>query len=169
MRGRFESEKREEKKLSFSLFHFLSLFFILGIFMSRSRKWRKRFGCGHRGYGQFCHCCGDREARLREKVVERRESKQVRHEARQIGGWDLSKFPKAIFGKVRKVLTSLGNGVSPGELGGKRFGFAREVMRIPIGYRHRLLCRWDQDGVEPLELLTHEDYNARVRRKNWVS
>ena len=152
-----------------SFFPLLSLLFILGIFMSRSRKWRKRFGCGHRGYGRFCHCCADRDARVREKSQERRESKQVRQESRQVGGWDLSRFPKAIFGKVREVLMSLGNGVNPGELGGKRFGFAREMMRIPIGYRHRLLCRWDQDGVEPLELLTHEDYNARVRRKNRVS
>ena len=31
--------------------------------MGRSRKHRKRFACGHRGFGQWCHCCESNSAR----------------------------------------------------------------------------------------------------------
>ena len=112
--------------------------------MSRSRKHRKRFACGHRGFGQYCHCCADREAARRKKAELRREPKMVMQKAKQILGW-------------------LRDGVHPGALGGKQFGFDRDLLRIPVGYRYRLLCRREGQGFEPLEVLSHEAYNPVMR------
>jgi mRNA-degrading endonuclease RelE of RelBE toxin-antitoxin system len=78
-------------------------------------------------------------------------------------GWNLLKFSEAVRDKVRDLVTQLRDGVHPGALGGKRLMFNRGVVRIPVGYRYRLLCRWDKNGIEPMELLSHEDYNPRVR------
>lgn len=135
----------------------------------RSRRWRKWFSCGHRGFGRYCHCCAYREAQQQAKVAVRREAKLERKQARMLGNWDLAKFPKAVFGKVQNVLEKLIQGVHPGALGGKQFSFDRNILRIPIGYRHRLLCRREEDGIKPLELLSHEDYNTRIRGKDRIS
>jgi uncharacterized protein YbaA (DUF1428 family) len=131
--------------------------------MGRSRRQRKRFGCGHRGFGRYCHCCADRVAVRQVKSVARAVAKQARREERMVLGWDLLKFSEAVRDKVRDLVTQLRDGVHPGALGGKRLMFNRGVVRIPVGYRYRLLCRWDKNGIEPMELLSHEDYNPRVR------
>jgi mRNA-degrading endonuclease RelE of RelBE toxin-antitoxin system len=131
--------------------------------MGRSRRQRKRFGCGHRGFGRYCHCCAEREAGRRRKIVERDLSKRVRLKEHVVLGWDLSKFSQGVRERVKDLVTQLRDGVNPGALGGKRLVFNRGVVRIPVGYRYRLLCRWDKDGIEPMELLSHEDYNPRVR------
>jgi hypothetical protein len=97
------------------------------------------------------------------KSVARAVAKQARREERMVLGWDLLKFSEAVRDKVRDLVTQLRDGVHPGALGGKRLMFNRGVVRIPVGYRYRLLCRWDKNGIEPMELLSHEDYNPRVR------
>jgi hypothetical protein len=135
----------------------------------RSRRWRKWFSCGHRGFGKYCHCCAQREVQQQVKAAVRREEKQRRKQEKMLGDWDLSKFPKAVFGKVQAVLGKLIQGVHPAVLGGKQLGFDRNIMRIPIGYRHRLLCRREEDGIKPIELLSHEDYNTRISGKNRIS
>ena len=132
--------------------------------MSRSRKHRKRFACGHRGFGQYCHCCADREAARRKKAELRRERKeQRRQEETIVAGVDLRKLPKMVMQKAKQILGWLRDGVHPGALGGKQFGFDRDLLRIPVGYRYRLLCRREGQGFEPLEVLSHEAYNPVMR------
>ncbi|HIK31156.1 MAG TPA: hypothetical protein IGS17_18755 [Oscillatoriales cyanobacterium M59_W2019_021] len=126
----------------------------------RSRRWRKRFDCGHRGFGKYCHCCAVREMRRQAKAVQRKASREERSQQKRFNGFDLSMLPKAMIKKAKSILGKLTQGVHPGALGGKQFQFDRNLMRIPIGYRHRLLCRRKDDGIEPVELMTHEDYNS---------
>lgn len=42
----------------------------------RSRKHKKRFNCGHRGYGQYCHCCAERVAHKQKRSSQRRRQRE---------------------------------------------------------------------------------------------
>ena len=37
----------------------------------------------------------------------------------------------------------------------------RQVISIPVGYAWRLVCEDGEDGIAPVEVLSHEDYNHR--------
>lgn len=78
---------------------------------------------------------------------------------------DLAHLPKPVVLKTREILAALEQGVPPSQLQGKRFSFDRTLLRIPVGYRYRLLCRWYCDRIVPLQVLTHEAYNAVARNK----
>jgi hypothetical protein len=151
----------------------------------RSRKYRKRFSCRHRGFGQYCHRCLavrvthslplDQPETVPQQLVSKTEQvwktakqrlvKQQWQESFVHDPIDLTHLPKPIVLKTRKILESLNQGVAPGQLQGKRFNFDRTLLRIPITYRYRLLCRWYCDRIIPVQVLTHEAYNAVVRNK----
>jgi hypothetical protein len=134
----------------------------------RSRKHRKRFKCGHRGFGQFCHCCADRERMMLSKKKERVKSSKKRetrtHKRTQKDTMGLYKLPKSIAQKARGILDKIVNGAEYWKLGGKRLSGERSVIRIPIGYRYRMLCRDEGDRVIPLKVVSHEAYNPLVKR-----
>ncbi len=152
----------------------------------RSHKRRKRFSCGHLGFGRFCHHCDrvvhiDATLPLTTKIGplsklqprSRRVWKAAAHQKTK-RRWqasfahdpiDLSHLPKPIVIKTRCILASLDRGVSPKQLRGKRFNFDRTLLRIPISYRYRLLCRWLAGQIVPLQVLSHEAYNPISRNK----
>jgi hypothetical protein len=82
---------------------------------------------------------------------------------------DLTHLPKPIVLKTRRILAALDQGTAPSQLQGKRFNFDRTLLRIPVSYRYRLLCRWESDRIVPLQVLTHEAYNAIARNKSALS
>jgi hypothetical protein len=134
----------------------------------RSRRHRKRFRCGHRGFGRFCHCCADRE-RMKKLTKKEREKHSMKHQIRtrektKKDTMGLYKLPGAIAQKARGVLDKVMNGTEYWKLGGKRLSGERSVIRIPIGYRYRMLCRDEGDRVVPLRVVSHEAYNPLVRR-----
>jgi len=55
--------------------------------------------------------------------------------------------------KTRQILNALAQGVAPGELKGRRFNFDRTLLRIPVSYRYRLLCRWQAEQIVPLQVI----------------
>lgn len=128
----------------------------------RSRKHRKRFACGHRGFGKYCHRCADAERLRQQKRTARAAGKQRRRLEQQHNGISLRGFPKAIADKTRKVLTAIDQGTQYWQLAGKRLTDWRQMIRIPVTRRYRLLCRDNGDGIRPVKLLTHEDYNKLV-------
>ncbi len=149
----------------------------------RSHKRRKRFACGHLGFGRFCHWCFQSADRTQNPViadlviyqakkVTRKAAKQWQQSFAKDAisssypqGVELRHLPKPIVIKTRQILTALSQGVAPGELKGKRFNFDRSLLRIPVSYRYRLLCRWQADQIVPLQVMTHEAYNAIARNK----
>jgi hypothetical protein len=131
--------------------------------MSRSRKHRKRFACGHRGFGRYCHCCADAAAKRQQQAELRRERKEERRREWTIEGVNLAKLPKVVMQKAQQILAGLRQGKHPGALGGKQFNFDRDLLRIPVGYRYRLLCRRVEGGFQLLEVLSHEAYNPVMR------
>ena len=152
----------------------------------RSHKRRKRFSCGHLGFGQFCHRClrglvpsPGSQLSKKEKIYPKAKGRRVWKPAASPAAkcqWqasfthdpiDLSHLPKPIVLKARRILASLSQGTAPSQLQGKRFNFDRTLLRIPITYRYRLLCRWEIDRIVPLQVLTHEAYNAIARNKKY--
>ncbi|MGG6269691.1 DUF7682 family zinc-binding protein [Leptolyngbya sp. AN03gr2] len=145
----------------------------------RRRKQRKVFACGHRGFGQYCHRCdqtGDLKPVVVDVVHRVKKSKRgssgvaidVKHTWQQRFERDpieLRHLPKSTIVKTRRILDLLDRGVAPGELKGRRFNFDRTLLRIPVSYRYRLLCRWQADRIVPLQVMTHEAYNAISRNK----
>jgi len=129
----------------------------------RSRKHKKRFDCGHRGFGQYCHYCADRKKRRLAAKAEKKAARQRWKALFEQDCIDLRALPKKAVKKARQILDSLDAGVHYWQLSGKRIPAVRNVIRIPIGYRYRLLCRDDGDQVTPLEVLTHEDYNPLLQ------
>lgn len=80
----------------------------------------------------------------------------------------LAHLPKPIVLKTRQILKALEQGAPLGALRGKRFQFDRTLVRIPVTYRYRLLCRWQQDKILPLMVSSHEAYNAIAHHKKRV-
>ena len=129
----------------------------------RSRKHKKRFVCGHRGYGQYCHRCADRVARKQNRFGQRRQQREQWQALFAEDAIELSHLPKAIVKKARTVLSSLQQGAHYWQLSGKRLEMMRDVIRIPVTRRYRLLCRDDGDQVVPIKVISHEDYNPLIR------
>lgn len=159
----------------------------------RSRRHWKRFECGHRGFGRFCHRCADLKRKqegdvltqekkrkkkptkptkifnaleyqpIRGKKRKKKSTKPTKEQMEDV--IELGHLPRSIMEKARKVLGLLEQGANWFKLGGKQFHFDRSLMRIPVGYRYRLLCRWDQSGITPLAVMTHEAYNPVARNK----
>ena len=68
--------------------------------------------------------------------------------------------------RAREVLAALDQGVDYWRLAGKRLHPRRDMIRIPVTYRYRLLC-WDNGQfLVSLKLVSHEDYNTLVRHPN---
>jgi hypothetical protein len=142
-------------------------------FMSRrSRKYRKRFQCGHQGFGLFCHCCAERKRmRALAQVQQKKRKSLVAAQQHRVcsetkkDAMGLYKLPHAIARKARSILEKITDGTVYWKLGGKRLSGERQLIRIPIGRRYRLLCREEANQITPLKVLSHEDYNPWVRRK----
>ncbi|MGP1383437.1 MAG: DUF7682 family zinc-binding protein [Thainema sp.] len=129
----------------------------------RSRKHKKRFRCGHRGFGRYCHCCADR-ARHKQQALQKRQAKRQNWAATfSADVIDLSELPKAIVKKARQVLSALNQGTSYWQLSGKRLKMSHDVIRIPVTDRYRLLCHDDGDQVTPMKVISHEEYNPLTK------
>lgn len=129
----------------------------------RSRKHRKQFACGHRGFGKYCHCCADRHALAQAKAATRKQRKQQRIKADEQDAIDLTHLPQAILKKARTILAALQQGTQYWQLSGKRFVMMHNAIKIPVTHRYRLLCRDDGDRITPVKILSHEAYNPLVR------
>ena len=129
----------------------------------KNRKYRKRFTCGHRGFGKICHCCAD-QRRLKQKRLSLRQQMQAAWKDRFASDpIDLSQLPKQVVQKARSILQKLDQGTGFWELRGKRLSFDRSLVRLPVGYHYRLLCRLSENRLNPLKVLSHESYNRIAR------
>lgn len=134
--------------------------------MSRRRRYRKRFACGHRGFGQYCHrCAADRAQKAQQQAQRLAKTRQRQQWQATFADdpIDLKKLPRSVVLKSRGVMTALDEGVDYWQLSGKRLQGMRSVVRIPVTYRYRLLC-WDNGrSLVPLKVISHETYNAIAR------
>lgn len=149
------------------------------------QKQRQRLSCGHLGSDQACPHCqpvvqidafqapDPKSQTLKAQPQPRRvwqatgqhTTKQQWQQSFAADPIDLNHLPKPIVIKTRQILAALDQGVPPAQLQGKRFSFDRTLLRFPVTYRYRLLCRWYADRIIPLQVLSHEAYNAVARNK----
>lgn len=126
---------------------------------------KKTFACGHRGKGQYCHRC-HAKAKANDAAARARAGWQQTLDTAPI---PLGHLPRKQAEKTLAILESIGNGVSHTRFNGKRLSNMnqREIISIPIGRQYRLICRDDNEGLCPIEALSHEDYNQRLASGGW--
>lgn len=135
--------------------------------MSRSRKQKQVFACGHRGFGQWCHACAAQrsaqpafqEHRDRPQLATRQQW-QATFQADPI---DLTHLPKQVVAVARRQISFLAAGGAYRELGGKRLKGNRSILSIPVTQHYRLLCHITSHQITPMRVLSHEAYNAIAR------
>ena len=115
----------------------------------------KKFPCGHRGRGQYCHACKAAEDRHRREQVAREAHRQ----AFVADAVDLRGFPAQVVARAREILAAVAGGTSYLTFKGHRMQYDRTVISVPVGHHHRLLFRETRHGLEPVRLLSHETYN----------
>lgn len=135
----------------------------------RSRKHRKQFSCGHRGFGKACHRCVKDNALVHQKLVsvyQQRLAKQEWEQSFADDPVDLRGLPEHVIVKARQIIANLHNGGTHRQFKGKRFHFDRTLITIPVTYDYRMLCREHKGKLVPLKVLSHEAYNGIARNKN---
>ena len=134
---------------------------------SRPRLQKKRFSsCGHRGFGQYCHHCADRNLQKQAIVQEESILRSQWLETYDHDPIDLRHLPKPIVLRAREILAKLAQGTEYYKLQGKRLlGIDRDLIRIPVTRRYRLLLQdCGNSTFKSVKLLSHEAYNAISRR-----
>lgn len=117
---------------------------------------KKRFPCGHKGYGQVCHRCLQKQ----EERVKKKEAKQLWEETFDRDPIDLSDLPKNVVIKARKIITSIEKQPDYRAFRGKRLRHDRFIISIPVTRNYRLLCRDCGNILVPEAVISHEDYNV---------
>ncbi len=118
---------------------------------------KKKFPCGHSGYGQSCHRCEQKQASWERK----KHKKQQWEDSFAKDPIDLSTLPKNVVIKARRIIAGLESQRDYREYRGKRLRHDRFVISIPVTRHYRLLCRDRGSILVPEEVISHEDYNVR--------
>lgn len=117
---------------------------------------KKKFPCGHRGYGQICHRCAQQdEARTRKQ-----QEKQSWKETFERDPIDLTNLPKNVVIKARKIIVGIQTQRDYREFRGKRLRHDRFIISIPVTRNYRLICRDCGSILVPEAVISHEDYNV---------
>lgn len=135
--------------------------------------YRKTFACGHRGLGQYCHCC-DALQKRQSAVVDVRAEKSARMmssatfvsaDGQFTVALDRIPHPKLVQ-KAQHILTRIiDHGDAYTAFGGKRMHASRSIISVPIGYRFRLVLQERENGEKvPIDIMSHETYNQYIRR-----
>ncbi|MDB9315269.1 hypothetical protein PN462_19295 [Spirulina sp. CS-785/01] len=117
---------------------------------------KKRFPCGHRGYGQICHRCAQKE----EERAKKKEEKQMWEATFAADSVDLTDLPKNVVLKARRIIASLERQQDYRQFRGKRLRHDRFIISIPVTRHYRLLCRDRGSNLVPEAVISHEDYNV---------
>ena len=128
-------------------------------------KRKKRFDCGHLGFGRYCRPCEEK----RRARAARQASKESRRRLLEESPVPLESLPKIVQDKALKVVRAIADGSFWGSLGGKQLSpprGGRVRISIPLGQRYRILFEYPEEGrpPRPLCVLSHEEYNGIVKR-----
>ena len=117
---------------------------------------KKKFPCGHRGYGQICHRCAQKQAEQEQKKQHKLEWEKTFHQ----DPIDLRNLPKNVVVKSRLVIEQLQIQSDYRQFHGKRLRHNRSIVSIPITRNYRLICRDCGQFLAPEAVISHEDYNV---------
>jgi hypothetical protein len=117
---------------------------------------KKKFSCGHKGYGQICHHCAQQQADLNKKRQHKLEWEATFAE----DPIDLRNLPKNVVIKSRRIIRQLQRQSDYRQFHGKRLRHDRFVISIPVTRNYRLICRDCGNLLIPEAVISHEDYNV---------
>jgi hypothetical protein len=117
---------------------------------------KKKFACGHKGYGRICHRCAQEKADLEQKRQHKLDWEATFAE----DPIDLTNLPKNVVLKSRRIIQELENQPDYRQFHGKRLRHDRFVISIPVTRNYRLLCRDHGNLLTPEAVISHEDYNV---------
>ena len=127
---------------------------------------KKVFPCGHKGKGRFCHTCRvekDRRAAAAKAAdaPDPDDSKEAWLSAFESDPIPLRHLPnKGLVRRARTILAEIDRGAPWHQFNGKRLQHDRTIVSIPLGRRYRIIFRTDEGAPRPVEVLSHENYNA---------
>ncbi|MBD2394463.1 hypothetical protein H6G11_09375 [Cyanobacterium aponinum FACHB-4101] len=117
---------------------------------------KKKFACGHSGYGKVCHRCEQKNSFREQK----RREKNAWQETFCNDPIDLSSLPKNVVLKARQIIKHIQNQTCYTNFRGKRLRHDRFIISIPVTRNYRLICRDYGSFVAPEAVVSHEDYNV---------
>jgi hypothetical protein len=148
---------------------------------------KQTFPCGHTGKGRFCHRCetdrrdssgftpaagltvagpkaessGAHSAKDADKVDLDKIDKETWRESFEADPIPLRHLPsKGLVQRARMILEEIQKGAPWHQFNGKRLQHDRTIVSVPLGRRYRILFRTDDGAPRPVEVLSHESYNA---------
>lgn len=126
---------------------------------------KKTFPCGHKGKGSFCHQCRVEKSRQEQAQAGASEPAEDDKEAwRRRFASDpipLAHLPnRGLVRRARTILAEIGKGAPWHQFNGKRLQHDRTIISVPLGRRYRIIFRADTGTPVPVEVLSHEAYNA---------
>ena len=117
---------------------------------------KKKFVCGHKGYGQTCHRCAQKKA-----GIDRQRQRKLDWEATFAEDpIDLRNLPKNVVLKSRRIIKQLQSQGNYHQFHGKRLRHDRFIISIPVTRSYRLICRDCGTLLIPEAVVSHEDYNV---------
>jgi hypothetical protein len=136
----------------------------------------KTFPCGHKGKGQHCQRCAAQSAPAKSpSPVAHASASEKASEAKLDPKLDKAEWeaafsadpidlhdlptPKLVL-RAREILEAIGRGAPWHQFNGKRLQHDRTIISVPLGRRYRMLFRTDGGSPQPVEVLSHESYNA---------
>lgn len=117
---------------------------------------KKKFSCGHVGYGKECHRCKQKQVLWEQK----RREKNAWEQTFTKDPIDLSSLPKNVVLKARQIIRNIQNQKSYTNFRGKRLRHDRLIISIPVTRNYRLICRDQGKFLVPEAVVSHEDYNV---------
>ena len=117
---------------------------------------KKKFICGHKGYGQVCHRCAQKKAEVNRK----RQNKLDWEATFAEDPIDLRNLPKNVVVKSRRIIQQLQSQGDYHQFHGKRLRHDRFIISIPVTRSYRLICRDCGTLLIPEAVVSHEDYNV---------
>lgn len=75
----------------------------------------------------------------------------------------LDKVPAKVRRKAEAIMAKIDAGEPVNALGGKRLKHDRSVVSFPLGRRWRMLAKFEDGKLEPLEVMSHEQYSKGAR------
>ena len=117
---------------------------------------KKKFICGHKGYGQVCHRC----AQKRVEINIKRQNKLDWEASFAQDPINLRNLPKNVVVKSRHIIQQLQIQGDYHRFHGKRLRHNRFIISIPVTRSYRLICRDRGTLLTPEAVVSHEDYNV---------
>ena len=130
---------------------------------------KKRFPCGHLGFGQFCHSCEDAKKKL-ELEREKNDEANAWKIALRKTPIPLDHLPKSAAIRTVSCIEMMAAGEPINRFNGKRLTLMnqRDIISVPVGLKYRLIGRMvAKYPIQWIEVISHETYNQRLSSGGW--